>query len=96
MAVWGVEGGPVKLIYGLLYYGGGTFTEGEHKGEMYTRVFNSTNTFEVKLTQKEMLNLGEIYIKFLQENPTLVPPEHLYLLRKSKLQQIDDDLRQIE
>lgn len=89
--VWGVEGSPVKIIYGLMYSGGGTFSEGKYKGESYTTVYNSNNSWKARLTPKEMENVGEIYMKFVEENPTIVPPEHLQILREMKLKQIADN-----
>jgi hypothetical protein len=81
MMVWGFEGPPIKLIYGLQHTGGSS----DKNGNMTYRVYNQNNSFNKELSKKDYDNIKKIYEKFVQENPTIVPKEHQSLLRKKKL-----------
>jgi hypothetical protein len=82
--MWGIVGDPIKLIYGLEYTGG----DSGKNGELLTRVYNQNKTFEFYANQKELKNIGEIYMDFVEKNQNIVPKEHLKILREKKLKKL--------
>ena len=84
MAVFGYEGDGDLYCYGIRSNGGHT-----KSGITWHHVYNKNRSFDVDLTEKELKQLKEIYEKFIEENPTKVPPEDLKSLRQDKLNKIN-------